>query len=69
LILEFSQLPKVESHHIKRIVDQNILNRTYDSVKSRYNDFLIKLGAEDIERIISFTEKYGIEGYLNFAKG
>jgi hypothetical protein len=37
-----------------------------DSLKSRFKDFLSKLTEEGFDMILSYQEKNGMEGYLNF---
>lgn len=42
------------------------IHRTIDSLKSRYLDYLSKIGEAEMKKIIAWVEREGVEGYLYF---
>ena len=44
------------------------MNRTIESIKGRYTDFLSKLLLSDFDKIFNYIEKCGIVGFLYFSK-
>ena len=42
------------------------MNRTAESLKSRYHDYLNRVDEKDMKRIVNWVEKEGLEGFLVF---
>lgn len=42
------------------------MNRTAESLKSRYHEYLYKIEEKEMKKIVNWIEKEGIEGYLVF---
>ena len=45
------------------------INRTAESLKSRYHDYLHKISEKEMKKIVNFIENSGINGYISFEDG
>lgn len=45
------------------------MQRTAESLKSRYHDYLYKIEEKEMKKIVSWIEKEGVEGFLVFDNG
>lgn len=47
-------------------MERKKINRTVEGLKSRYNDYLSKIGEPEMKKIVAWVEREGVEGYLFF---
>lgn len=45
------------------------VNRTAESIRNRFQEFLSKVQEKDMKRIVEFVEREGVEGFLVFQGG
>lgn len=66
LLLELSAYSSISQKCFEEIAAKKKVARTVESLKSRYNDYLFKIGEAEMKRIVAWVEKEGVEGYLYF---
>lgn len=68
IFLEMSGCKNISSQIFEDIASKGRVNRTAESIKARFHDFLIKVTEKDMKKIVEWVEKEGVEGYLVFDK-
>jgi|JI61114C2RNA_FD_contig_41_3942174_length_895_multi_7_in_0_out_0_1 hypothetical protein len=68
IFLEMSSCKNISSQVFEDIASKGKVNRTAESIKARFHDYLIKVTEKDMKKIVEWVEKEGIEGYLVFDK-
>ncbi len=66
LLLELSSYGTITSKCFDEILSKKRINRTIESLKSRYSDYLSKIGEPEMKKIVAWIEREGVEGYLFF---
>ena len=66
LLLELSKYNNVTLKSFEETHARGKVPRTVESMRSRYADYLSKVGEPEMKRIISWVEKEGVEGFLSF---
>jgi len=66
LLLELSNYSSITNKSFEEIAHKRRPNRTTESLRSRYSDYLSKIGEPEMKRIVSWVEREGVEGYLSF---
>lgn len=66
LLLELSAYNSITNKSFEEIAEKGKPNRSVESLKSRYNDYLSKVGEPEMKKIVSWVEREGVEGYLYF---
>jgi len=66
LLLDLSAYTVITNKCFEEIVAKKKILRTLDSLKSRYNDYLSKIGEAEMKKIVAWVEKEGVDGYLYF---
>jgi hypothetical protein len=66
LLLELSSYVTISNKSFEDIAEKGRLNRSVESLKSRYNDYLSKVGEGEMKKIVAWVEREGVEGYLFF---
>lgn len=66
LLLELSAHGSVTFKSFEEIENRKKIPRTIESMRSRYSDYLSKVGEAEMKKIISWVEKEGVEGFLTF---
>jgi hypothetical protein len=66
LLLDLSAYTEINSKCFEDIATKKKINRTLESLKSRYHDYLAKIGEAEMKKIVTWVEKEGVEGYLSF---
>lgn len=66
LLLELSSYATITSKSFEEISSKKRPNRTSESLKSRYSDYLSKIGEAEMKKIVQWVEREGVEGYLYF---
>jgi hypothetical protein len=66
------------TNQVEEVVGKGRVNRTAESIRNRFQDFLSKVQERDMKRIVEregvegylgFVEREGVEGYLVFQNG
>ena len=65
-MLELSQHNQITIKTFEEISNSKKVNRTAESLRSRYNDYLCRIDERDMKKIISWIEKEGLDGFLVF---
>lgn len=68
LLNEFTQSQTILNSTFKIIANSGVVNRSFESIKSRYTDYLRHLKKEDFDMILAYYQKHGMRGYLVFQK-
>lgn len=66
LLLELSSYATITSKSFEEIAAKRRPNRTSESLKSRYSDYLSKIGESEMKKIVQWVEREGVEGFLFF---
>lgn len=66
LLLELSSFGTISNKSFEDIAERGRLNRSVESLKSRYNEHLSKVGEAEMKKIVAWVEREGVEGYLSF---
>jgi hypothetical protein len=66
LLLELSSYSSISNKSFEEIAEKGKPNRSVESLKSRYNDYLSKVGEAEMKKIVNWVEREGVEGYLFF---
>jgi hypothetical protein len=66
LLLELSAYTSISNKSFEEIAERGKIKRSVDSLKSRYSDYLSKVGEAEMKKIVSWVEREGVEGYLYF---
>ncbi len=66
LLLELSAYNSITNKSFEEIAEKGKPNRSVESLKSRYNDYLSKVGEPEMKKIVSWVESNNVEGYLYF---
>jgi hypothetical protein len=61
-----SNYANITTKTFEEIVEKKRINRTVEGLKSRYNDYLCKIGEPEMKKIVTWVEQEGVEGYLYF---
>ena len=69
LLLELSNYPSISNKSFEEISNKKRPNRSSESLRGRYTDYLSKIGENEMKKIVSWVEKEGVEGYLSFEGG
>ena len=69
LLLELSSYSTINNKSFEEISARKRPNRTVESLKSRYTDYLSKIGEQEMKKIVHWVEREGVEGYLSFEGG
>lgn len=57
LLMDLSQHPQVSLKTFEKISNSKKINRTTESLRSRYNEHLYKIDEKDMKKIVSWIEK------------
>jgi hypothetical protein len=66
LLLELSNYSSITNKSFEEIASKKRPNRTSESLRSRYQEHLSKIGEAEMKRIVSWVEREGVEGFLSF---
>lgn len=66
LLLALSSYPQITVKTFEEITAKKRINRTAESLRSRYHDYLYRIQEKEMKQIVSWIEKFGVSGYLNF---
>jgi hypothetical protein len=66
LLLELSSYSSITQKSFEEIAERKKVNRSVDGLRSRYNDYLSRIGEAEMKKIVSWVELEGLEGYLYF---
>ena len=69
LLLELSDHNQISIKTFENISASKKINRTTESLKSRYHEHLFRIEEKDMKQIVNWIEKEGLEGYLMFENG
>nr|AIT58615.1 Pat2 [Tetrahymena thermophila] len=59
---------QITKSQFQKLAEEGYVNRTYESIRSRYQDYLKFLTSEDYQNILSYIDANGLKGYLIFEK-
>jgi hypothetical protein len=60
LLLELSSYASITTKSFEEIAAKRRPNRTSESLKSRYSDYLSKIGEAEMKKIVQWVEKEGV---------
>ena len=60
LLLELSSYATITSKSFEEITAKKRPNRTSESLKSRYSDYLSKIGETEMKKIVQWVEREGV---------
>jgi len=60
LLLDLSSYGAITSKCFEEILGKKKINRTYESIRSRYSDHLSKIGEPEMKKIVSWIEREGV---------
>jgi hypothetical protein len=66
LLLELSAFGSINMKSFEEIAERKKVNRSVEGLRSRYNDYLSRIGEAEMKKIVSWVEREGLEGYLFF---
>lgn len=66
LLLELSNYSTINTKSFDEISAKGRPHRSVESLRSRYSDYLSKIGESEMKKIVSWVEREGVEGYLSF---
>lgn len=66
LLYQLSNFKSVEVKTFETISSSGRISRTAESLRSRYNEHLIKISEVEMKKIVAWVEKEGLEGYMTF---
>lgn len=66
LLLELSAYSSISNKSFEEIAEKGRPNRSVESLRSRYNDYLSKVGEAEMKKIVAWVEREGVEGFLFF---
>jgi len=66
LLLALSSYAQITVKTFEEIANKKRINRTAESLRSRYHEHLFKIQEKEMKQIVSWIEKFGVAGYLNF---
>lgn len=69
IMLDMSNHKVIDSKIYDALSESGKLNRTADSIKARFLEFLVKVQEKDMKKIVEYVEKEGIDGYLVHQNG
>jgi hypothetical protein len=69
LLLELSDHNQISIKTFENISAAKKINRTTESLKSRYHEHLFRIEEKDMKKIVNWIEREGLEGYLMFENG
>jgi hypothetical protein len=69
LLLELSDHNQISIKTFENISASKKINRTTESLKSRYHEHLFRIEEKDMKKIVNWIEREGLEGYLMFENG
>ena len=66
LLLALSGYGQITVKTFEEIANKKKINRTAESLRSRYHEHLFKIQEKEMKQIVSWIEKFGVAGYLSF---
>jgi hypothetical protein len=66
LLFALSSYGQITVKTFEEITLKKRINRTAESLRSRYHEHLFKIQEKEMKQIVSWIEKFGVTGYLYF---
>ena len=69
MLLDLSDHNQISVKTFENIAASKRINRTAESLRSRYHEHLYQIQEKDMKRIVNWVEREGLDGYIFFENG